>query len=149
MSVREVEMDVGFVGLKPFLRGRWNVSVVPVSRDPRVRVLNVGVGETCTRNAHRGSASRCTNGVVSSMATDAQGGAALTNVPADTREEFNAAAKTKEAHGKSIARTTPQDNINGERNGFHLRSLPRQLPTKCPRPDNKNRRQHKTIAAWL
>ena len=67
--------------------------------------MDVGVGKTGARNTNRGSAARCTHGVVSPSATDTQGGALLPEVPPYTGEEFEAAAKAEEAHGYGYSTT--------------------------------------------
>ena len=55
------------------------------------------------------------HGVVSSSWANTQGCALLPEVPADTGEEFDAAAKAEEAHGSSASSITLHDGINVER----------------------------------
>lgn len=66
--------------------------------------MDVGVGETCSGNTSRESTPGGAYGVVGSPPPNADGGALLPNVPADTGEEFEATAKTEEAHDDSISR---------------------------------------------
>ena len=97
LTIRSVDGGIDPIVPNPLLRRHWDAGMT--LRNTRMTALDIGVRESCAWDASCGSASRCTNGVVSPSATDTQGGALLPDVPTDTREEFNAAAKTKEAHG--------------------------------------------------
>jgi hypothetical protein len=46
------------------------------------------------------------------LSSETQRRASLPDVPADTGEEFDAAAETEEAHGKSASCITQLDGIN-------------------------------------
>ena len=61
--------------------------------------MDLGVREAGARNANRGAATRGTNGVVGSPAPETEGGTLLPDIPADTGEEFDAAAEAEKAHG--------------------------------------------------
>ena len=60
--------------------------------------VDIGVGEPSTRNPHSGSASSGSESVVGASAPDTQGGAFLSDIPANTGEESDRSSKTKKTH---------------------------------------------------
>jgi len=67
--------------------------------DPSMTAVEIGVGESRTRDTYGGAATGCPKGIVSTTRANAQGGALLPKVPTNPGEEFDAAPESKKAHG--------------------------------------------------
>ena len=66
-----------------------------------MRVLNVGIGEPCARDAYSGAAPRGANGIISPSSSNAEGCALFPEVPTDTGQDFNATSEAEESHSCS------------------------------------------------
>ena len=95
--VGDVEGLVDHVGSEPFLGGR---RVAGMTRgDTAVSPMELGVGESCSGNAHGGTGSVAPDGVAGSRSAEAEGGAFRADVPAETGEEFDRFSESEGAHG--------------------------------------------------
>jgi len=61
--------------------------------------VDIGVGESGSRDANGGAATGCPDGVVSAARANTQGSTFLPKVPTNPGEEFYATAKAEETHG--------------------------------------------------
>ena len=96
--VREMKVDLRFVRIKTLLGWRWHFSPFRVGIHPRMTAVDVGVGEARSGDTERGSGARCPDGVVRSLYPEAEGRATLTDIPSDSREEFDGSSKAEKSH---------------------------------------------------
>ena len=85
--------------------------------------MDLGVGETSTRDTNRGAATRGANGVISPTSTDTQRRALLPKVPADTWSDLDRSSESKESHKRKnellgraswTAGGSPDSSLRGE-----------------------------------
>ena len=97
LPIRDVKGLIYHVRADPILRGCRYASMT--LGEPSMTAVDIGVGESRTRDTYGGAATGCPKGVVSTTRPNAQGCALLPKVPTNPGEEFDAAPESKKSHG--------------------------------------------------
>ena len=106
LPIRSVDGDIDPVVANPFLRWHGHFVIALMLGHLSMTFVNVGVGESGSRDAHRGPAPCGAHGVVGATGTDAQGCALLADVPTNPGKDLDRSSKTEKAHGSQCEFTS-------------------------------------------
>lgn len=97
LPVRYVNRLIHRVGMNPILRGQRYAGMT--LGNSCMTAVDMGVGESCSRNTDSRSTPSSPEGVAGSTRANAQGCALFSKVPTNPRKDFDATSESKEAHG--------------------------------------------------